>query len=83
MTLRYDAFAKTLAYLAQNNHVAGNPCLVSSNKAYRDAGPLCRAARDANEPDGGTMVITYVLPILKKMGLVEIDHAIPNSTWLA
>lgn len=84
MSIRRAAFEAVLLYLLEHgHHSTGRPCEIRSNQTYESAGPLCRAARDANQPNsGGTMVITYVLPILKAMGLVEIDHeSRPGTTW--
>ncbi len=83
MTIRRAAFEAALLYLVEHGHSANKLCEIRSNNVYELAGPLCRAARDANQPrSGGTMVITYVLPILKAMGLVEISHqSLPSTTW--
>lgn len=82
MEIRREAFETSLHYLMENGHSRSHPCEIRSNMVYAESGPLCRVARDANQPaSGGTMVITYVLPILKEMGLVEISEQIPNTTW--
>jgi len=73
-----EHFEGALHYLLAHGHHDEAPCEIRSNKSYDDAGPLCRAAR---KPHGGQMNITYVLPILKQMGLVGIDPAAsPVST---
>lgn len=82
MTIRRDAIEATLHYLVEHAHSSNNPCEIRSNKIYADAGPLCRVARDANQPGGSTMVITYVLPILRAMELVEMDEKMPNTVWV-
>ncbi|WP_273028229.1 hypothetical protein [Massilia timonae] len=77
--IRKQAFVSTIAYLLSNGHTqASSPCEIRSNKMYDEAGPLCRAARIEN----GTMTITYVLPVLKAMGLVDIEPSRPSATWL-
>lgn len=84
MTIRRAAFEAALLYLVEHgHHSTNNPCEIRSSQTHELAGPLCRAAREANQPGtGGTRVITYVLPILKIMGLVEIDHeSRPGTTW--
>lgn len=82
MKISRGAFYASLAYLLDHGHVASKPCVIDSNQQRDLAGPLCRAARDGNTANGGTRVITYVLPILQAMGLVEIDSGRPNKTWL-
>lgn len=82
MAIRREAIEAALSYLIEHGHSASNPCEIRSNKVYAEAGPLCRAAREANQPgSGGTMIITYALPILKKMGLVQISDQIPTTAW--
>lgn len=74
------AFLAALAYLRQYGHTAINKVEIGSNKVYEQAGPLCRAIRDANGVS--RMVSTYVIPILAEMGLVGINKGLPNKTWL-
>lgn len=69
-----------LRYLLANGHHAGNPCEIRSNKNYDDAGPLCRAARKTGPSQ---MNITYVLPILKEMGLVGTSPRTSDSVSTA
>jgi len=82
MKITRSAFSASLNYLLEQGHVASHPCAIASDQLRSEAGPLCLAARDANSESGGTRVITYVLPILKEMGLVEINSEIPNTVWL-
>lgn len=77
MKLRRAAFAAALCHL----QAFDQPRLIGSNKDRRLAGDFCEVVRSANIR-GGTMVITYVLPILQRMGLVEINSDIPNTAWL-
>ena len=80
--LRRAAFVAGLQYLVDHAHVAVRKCEIRSNMIYKDAGLLCKTVRDANSASGGTMVITYVLPILQRMRLVDIDSKKPNRVWL-
>lgn len=58
-----------LHYLLKHGHHEGVKCEIRSADSFENAGPLCQAARNAN----GARASTYVLPILKQMGLVGID----------
>jgi len=78
--IRRRAFLATLSFLSENNHIASSKVKIGSNKDITKAGPLCIAARNANGPN--VMVITYIIPILSKIGLVGIDDNRPNRTWL-
>jgi len=76
-----QAFEGALRYLLSHGHDAQSMCPIGSNVNYDDAGPLCRAARTA---PNGQMNITYVLPVLEKMGLVGIEPRsgkIASATW--
>jgi hypothetical protein len=53
---------------------------VGYNKNVTKAGPICVAARNANGAQ--IMIITYLLPLLEKMGLVCLSGERPNTTWL-
>jgi hypothetical protein len=68
MKIGKAAFEGALRYLLEHGHHDGMRCEIRSHISYDQAGPLCRAART-----NGTCNSTYVLPILKKMGLVGID----------
>lgn len=77
MSVGKEAFEGALRYLLEHGHHHGAQCEIRSAQRYEDAGPLCQAARI----DRGTRLSTYVLPILKEMGLVDIDPAAsPVST---
>jgi len=84
ITLPRTAFQQTLDYLAANHHFGkAHAVEIRSNRKPEDAGPLCHAAR--RQPDGrpGTVVITYILPILEHCQAVAIQRdARPTSTWL-
>lgn len=80
LILERAAFHATLRYLAEHGHGLENPCEIRSNNVYDDAGPLCRAARDANNR---TRVINYIIPMLADVGLVRVNGARPNTVWLA
>lgn len=79
MTIGKVAFEGGLSYLLAHGHHASAPCKILSSRRYEDAGPLCRAARTVN----GTLNSTYVLPILKKMGLVGIDPGTSGNVAIA
>lgn len=78
-----SAFEATLKYLHLNNHDAENPCLIRSSNDPEHAGPLCRASRATLSGEYGPRNITYVLPILQTLGLVDIKPVKPSSVWLA
>lgn len=77
-TISREHFENALGYLMDNGHDVASPCRIGSNKEYAKAGPLCRAARARPE---GRMNITYVLPILREVGLVGIDPKRPSTAW--
>lgn len=79
LTLQRAAFHATLRYLILNGHGVNNPCEIRSNDVYERAGPLCQAARDANDR---TRVINYVVPIFADLGFVAVNGERPNSVWL-
>ncbi len=68
MKIGKAAFEDALRYLLENGHHDGARCQIQSSSDHERAGPLCRAVRT-----NGTRNITYVLPILERMGLVGID----------
>jgi hypothetical protein len=77
MNVGKEAFESALRYLLEHGHHRGAQCEIRSAQSYEEAGPLCQATRI----DKGTRLSTYVLPILKQMGLVGIDPtASPVST---
>ena len=79
VTIRKQAFENALVYLLSHGHVnRESACSIAANKVRENAGPLSQSTHAQNEP----MNITYVLPILKHMGLVGIEPAKPSSTWL-
>lgn len=71
-------FENALRYLMDQGHGVNAPCLIGSNKVYDKAGPLCQAARSTSK---GRMNITYVLPILKEVGVVGIGSGVPGTAW--
>lgn len=84
VTLTRAAFQQTLDYLASNRHFGeAHAVEIGSSRTSASAGPLCHAAR--RQPDGrtGTVVITYILPILEHCQAVAIQRDVrPTSTWL-
>ena len=65
-----------LDYLLQHGHTRGNPCEIRSD--YNKPGPL-----NVVTQAGSRVTVMYVVPILRHMGLVEIDSTQPATTWLA
>lgn len=84
LTLTRTAFQQTLDYLSEHRHFGqAHAVEIRSKQQSDDAGPLCQAAR--RKPDGklGTVVITYILPILEQCHAVGIQReTTPTSTWL-
>jgi hypothetical protein len=80
IVIRKNAFLQAIKYLVINGHFDSKKhCEIRSNKDYKLAGPLCQFVREPNE----TMTITYILPILKFFGFVELANVNGlNSTWL-
>lgn len=76
------AFEAALEYLHTNGHHAGNPCVIKSDNDHEKAGPLCKAARQLPSGTFGPRNITYVLPILQQLGVVEISPKRPTAVWL-
>lgn len=79
MSIDKVAFEGALRYLLEHGHHEGAKCEIRSADRYEDAGPLCQAARGASR----TRASTYVLPILKQMGLVGIDPRAPGTVSTA
>jgi len=79
ISISRDAFKKAIHYLRSHEHYADNPCEIRSNNDSNLSGPLCKESREVNK---NVRCINYILPILKKYGIVEIDGRRPNKTWL-
>jgi hypothetical protein len=77
-----SAFEAALHYLHVNNHRAENPCVIKSSNNPMLSGPLCLASRVMLTGAYGPRNVTYVLPILQALGLVDIRTTRPNSVWL-
>ncbi|MEE1865801.1 hypothetical protein [Pseudomonas auratipiscis] len=84
VALRREAFQQTLDYLVKHEHVGeSNAIKIESNHNGELAGPLCKAARELPNGDLGTVVITYILPILEQCEAVAIGRlSRPTTTWL-
>lgn len=67
--LRLSAFDDVLRYLIDNGHDQNNPCQIRSSNDVKQAGPLCVIARGG----GGPRTVTYMLPILQRLGYIGID----------
>ena len=76
------AFEAVLDYLHVNDHHAGNPCAIESDNDHKKAGPLCKVSRKLPIGTYGPRNITYVLPILERLGVVEISPKLPTAVWL-
>lgn len=76
------AFEAVLDYLHVNHHHPGNPCAIESNNGHKKAGPLCKVSRKLPTGSYGPRNITYVLPILERLGVVEISPKLPTTVWL-
>lgn len=76
------AFEAALDYLHVNDHHAGNPCAIKSDNDHEKAGPLCKVSRKLPTGSYGPRNITYVLPILERLGVVEISPKLPTAVWL-
>ncbi|MND38061.1 hypothetical protein D3C80_287600 [compost metagenome] len=76
------AFEAALGYLLTHGHHAGNPCEIAAADAPEKAGPLCLASRLLPSGKYGVRNITYVLPILQQLGVVEINADKPSRVWL-
>jgi len=72
------AFTAAFEYLLHNGHDADHPIPIRSHNDPRQAGPLCRAAREKNSD---IRCINYILPLMKAMGYVEVDGSRPNRCW--
>ena len=80
IVINRQAFWGARNYLSVNKHSVSNKVKIGSNKDITRASPLCAAIRNANGVN--IMVSTYVIPMLAKMGIVEIDGSRPNRTRL-
>jgi hypothetical protein len=76
------AFEAVLDYLYVNDHHAGNPCAINSDNEHLKAGPLCKVSRKLPTGTYGPRNITYVLPILERVGVVEISPKLPTAVWV-
>jgi hypothetical protein len=79
LSIQRNAFVATVEYLQQNEHTPGKRCEIRSNNDRIKAGPLCQASRKEN---GNIRCINYIVPILKKFGVVDCDGNQPNTVWL-
>ncbi|WP_332726497.1 hypothetical protein [Pseudomonas sp. ESBL9] len=82
VVIRKVAFEAALEYLHANDHHAGNPCVIGADNDHEKAGPLCKAARQLPSGKYGQRNITYVLPILQRLGVVGINPNSPTCVWL-
>jgi len=75
-----ESFRQTIEFLIANNHVSA-PTACEINASKSGGGPLDIASR-VPQNSSGTMVITYVLPILASLGIVSIKSSRKNAVWL-
>lgn len=75
-----EAFFRTLIHLHEISASEAAPCRVGSSNRDPLADGLCSVARGTN---GRTRVINYVLPILERLGWVQVNgRRRPNTAWL-
>ncbi len=79
ISITREAFVAALHHLRSNYHYSNNPVEIRSNNDRTLAGPLCVASRDGNH---NTRCINYILPVLRSLGIVQVDGTRPNRTWL-
>lgn len=73
-----EQFHEAIRYLVANGHLGNDhTCEIRAN--LDDPGPLDSATRSLGN---GTMVISYILPMLASTGIVGIDGNRPNTTWI-
>ena len=72
-----EAFSAAISYLRENNHFIKTPCEIQSLNSTELSGPLCKAARQKK-----IKCINYILPILQKKGIAEVNPVCLNTTWL-
>jgi len=71
-------FHEALKYLIENGHLgAGDPCKIEASRSK--PGHLNRATSSLRS---GTVVISYILPMLASTEIVGIDGKRPNTTWI-
>ena len=78
VNISIDAFIQAVFFLISNNHNVSNKIEIASSNSPSHAGPLCVATRGANN---NVRCINYILPILKSIGIVDIDGTQPNKCW--
>jgi len=74
------AFSAVIHYLKEHEHYEGRPCEIRSSSGPKRSGPLCNATKRVNKYH--RRCVNYILPILKKYSIVEINGRRPNTTWL-
>jgi hypothetical protein len=82
MVVPRSAFENAIQYLHDHNHDRRGPCVINAKTVPEEAGPLCRVSRLTTTGSFGPRNITYVLPILQALGLVEIEPKSPARTWI-
>jgi len=73
------AILAALRYLIQHQHNQNNPCEIRSDQNLEKAGELCKITSEKNS---GTLVITYIVPMLASAGLANFSGDRPNKVWL-
>jgi hypothetical protein len=72
------SFVAAIAFLLKNGHVGEeNSCRIGA-----DLGTPGGLDETTRVHSSGVMVISYILPILSKTGIIGIDGGRPNRTWL-
>jgi hypothetical protein len=76
--LKRESFIAAVSFLLQNGHIScESACQIGAR--IDDPSLLDNATRVHS---GGTMVISYILPMLSKIGIIGINGGRPNSTWI-
>lgn len=77
--IQKTSFVAVMDYLISNKHTNKIRCKIKSSNTRENSGPLCLAARDANND---VRSITYIVPILATLNVLGMDGGKPNTTWL-
>jgi hypothetical protein len=78
ISIRRDSFISTLSFLLKGGHVSQErACVIGAN--IGEPGSLDQSTRVYS---GGTMVISYIVPILEKTGVVASNGKRPNKAWI-
>ena len=79
LRIQREAFFEALRYLTENQHGESFPCEIRFDQRGEKAGSLCHATSAVNS---GTLVITYIVPMLETNGFDAFSSCRPNAVWL-